>query len=598
MPIELRRLFLGRHTPRGTSNAEGDVSAAPSGSPTGSASAVTRSALHESAGQKEEQPLQPLSSTTTRVEERVEDEPHDGARSPSTGEAQEDNSARAEDGGQRREVTPAMTKLELQLTFLSLSVTGFLSALDSSIIATAMPTIASQFNSLSQQQWISLSYLLTSTVFQPLFGRATDLWGSRSVLFVTIFFFELGSLLCAVSQNFIWLCCARAIAGAGAGGIAVVIMVILSQIVPLRERGNYMGIMYARLVISTVFGPLIGGAFVQWNWRWCFYINLILAVPALAIQFAFIRKLPHTTKPNVTWRDVDVGGIALVAAFTTSLALAFNWGGVVYAWNSPLIIALLVVGFVLTPIFVFWEIKIAPFPLIPMNMFKYRNVTAGVANNFFSSVSLQGIFLFIPSYYQIVRKDSQIISGLDILPYVVPVLLVSTITGRVISKTGRVREYLWLGGLINLVGTALLTLVDGKYSRAMEYVLLFFCGIGAGFLMGTITLSAQSDVSKDLIATVTTMTLWSRRLGIILAAAMQGSIISNTFKNRILASAAAAPYVTQLLAADNVSSLPVDVQIVAAQSYGAAFQMMMVGTTIFCAPGFFWSLAARKPKLD
>ncbi|KZT62498.1 MFS general substrate transporter [Calocera cornea HHB12733] len=412
---------------------------------------------------------------------------------------------------------PVMTKMELQLMFIA------------SIIGTAMPTIASQFDSLSQQQWISLAYLLTSTVFQPLFGRATDLWGSRSVFFVTIFFSEFG--------NFIWLCCARAIAGAGAGGLAVVIMVVISQMVSLRECPKYMGIVYVRLVVSTVFGP-----------------------------------------PNITWWDIDFGGVALLACFTVSLALAFNWGGVVHAWNSPLIIVLLVVRFVLAFGFVLWEVKVAPFPLIPMNRFMYRDVTAGVANNFFSSVSLQGILLYIPSYYQIVRKDSQIISGLDILPYVVPLLATSTIIGRVITKTGRVREYLWLGELIDLVGTGLLTLVDGRYPRAVEYVLHAMAGTGAGLLMQTITLSVQSAVTKDLIATATTMTLWSRRLGIILSAAIQGSILSNTFKKGILASAAAAPYVNQLLAADNVTYLPPEVQVAAEQSYGTAFQMMMVAT--------------------
>ncbi|EJU02249.1 MFS general substrate transporter, partial [Dacryopinax primogenitus] len=403
-----------------------------------------------------------------------------------------------------------MTHWELQLTFFSLSMTGFLSALDSSIIVTAMPTIASEFNSLSQQQSIALAYLLTSTVFQPLFGRATNLFGSRSVLFTSVFIFELGSLLCAVAQNFVWLCCARAIAGIGSVGLNVTIMVAVSQIVPIKERGRYMGIIYARLVVSTVFGPLIGGGLVQWNWRWCFYINLILAVPAVGILLAYARKLPHNTKPNVTWRDVDIGGIALVAAFTVALALGFNWGGVVYEWNSPLIISLVVVGFVLVPTFVFWEIKVAPFPLIPMHMFKYRNVTAGVVNNFFSSVSLQGIFIYLPSYYQIVRHDAQIISGLDILPYAMPVLFVSTACGWVISKTGHVPGYLWLGGAINLAGIGLLTLMNGTHPRWVEYVLLFLAGVGAGFLMQTITISAQSEVGKDLIATVTTMTLWSR----------------------------------------------------------------------------------------
>jgi len=461
-----------------------------------------------------------------------------------------------------------------------------------------MPTIASEFSSLSEQAWIALAYLLTSTVFQPLFGRATDLFGCRSVLFASIFVFELGSLLCATAKNFIWLCAARAVAGMGGAGITVVIMVIVSQLVPLRERGNYMGILYARIVIATVLGPLIGGVFVSFDWRWCFWINLVIAGPALAVLLLFAKKLPNTIKPDVTWRDIDFGGIVLLGISVVSICLAFNWGGVVFAWNSAVVVALLVVGFVLVPLFVMWEIKIPSYPLIPMKMFRYRNVTTSTINNFFTACALQGVFIYLPSYYQIVRHDKQIISGLEVLPYIMPLLLTSTLSGLIISRTGAVRGVLWLGGVFNLLGTGLLIMLNGNHPRAVEYVLLVITGLGAGFLIQSTTLSAQSQVTRDLLATVTTMAMWSRSLGGIIGVAMQGSIITNLFKRAILASAAAAPYVNQLLAAEDVESLPPDVQSIAAQSYGSAFQMMMVATTAFCAPGFIVSLIAQKQKLS
>ncbi|KZO95329.1 MFS general substrate transporter [Calocera viscosa TUFC12733] len=461
-----------------------------------------------------------------------------------------------------------------------------------------MPTIASEFGALNQQSWIALSYLLTNTVFQPLYGRATDLFGSRAVLFTAVFIFEFGSLLCALSKNFIWLCCARAVAGMGGAGITVVIMVIVSQIVPLRERGNYMGIMYARIVIATVMGPLIGGIFVSFDWRWCFWINLIIAVPALAVLVMFVGKLPHTTKPDVGWRDIDFGGVAILGVCVVSICLAFNWGGIVFAWDSKIVIVLLVVGFLLVPAFVFWEMKVPSYPLIPMKMFRFRNVTTSSVNNFFTACALQGVFLYLPSYYQIVRHDKQIISGLEVLPYIMPVLLTSTISGLIIAKTGAVRNVLWFGGFFNLLGTGLLIMLNGRHPRAVEYVLLVLTGLGAGFLMQSTTLSAQSQVTRDLLATVTTMAMWSRSLGGIIGVAMQGSIITNLFKRGILASPAAAPYVNQLLAAENVSSLPADVQSIAALSYGSAFQMMMVATTVFCTPGFIVSLIAKKQKLS
>ncbi|EJU02243.1 MFS general substrate transporter, partial [Dacryopinax primogenitus] len=422
-----------------------------------------------------------------------------------------------------------------------LAVVGFLANLDTSIVATAMPTIASEFNSLNQQAWIALSYLLTNTVFQPMWGRATDLIGSRTVLFVSVFIFELGSLLCAVSKNFIWLCCARAVAGLGGAGIMIVIMVIVSQLVPLRERGNYMGIMYARIVIATILGPLLGGIFVSFDWRWCFWINLVISVPALAILVAFIKKLPYATKPDVSWLDIDFGGLVILGVCVTAICLAFNWGGIVYEWDSPVIVALLVVGWVLVPVFIIYEIKIPRLPVIPMKMFKFRNVTTTTVNNFFTASALMGVFIYLPSYYQIVRHDKQVISGLEVLPYVMPLLLTSTLSGLIIARTGTVRGILWIGGLINLLGTGLLIMLNGQHPRAVEYVLLVLTGLGGGFLMQSTILSAQSQVTRDLLATVTTMAMWSRSMGGILSVAMQGSIITNLFKRSLLANSSAIP---------------------------------------------------------
>ncbi|KZO95336.1 MFS general substrate transporter [Calocera viscosa TUFC12733] len=461
-----------------------------------------------------------------------------------------------------------------------------------------MPTIASQFDSLSQQSWIALSYLLTSTVFQPFFGRATDLFGSRSMLFLAVFIFELGSLLCAVAQNFVWLCAARGVAGMGSAGISVVMMVVISQIVPLRERGNYMGIMYARYAIATVAGPILGGVFTNYNWRWCFWINLIIAVPALAILIALARKLPAARKKNVTFRDIDYIGTVLLSVCTVSLSLAFNWGGIVYDWGSPVVIALIVTGAVLVPIFVCWEIWGPSFPIVPMDMFRYGNVTASTANYFFTSVSNYGMILYLPSYYQLVRRDAQLISGLELLPYMIPMLLATTLVGWLISKTGRIRTWLWGGGAVNLLGTGLLITFNGTLPRGVEYLFILIAGLGMGFVFQSNTLSAQSQVGRELLASVTTMTMWSKSLGGIVGVAMQGSILTNVFKQGILASSAAAPYVTRLLAVDNVSALPADVQSIASASYGSAFHTMMIATTAFCVPGFLFSLSAKKQKLE
>ncbi|EJU02242.1 MFS general substrate transporter [Dacryopinax primogenitus] len=526
--------------------------------------------------------VQPISETGTTIERRGETDTAPPASTPEEADPE----------------FPVMPKWQLQLTFVSLAVVGFLANLDTSIVATAMPTIASEFDSLNQQSWIALSYLLTNTVFQPMWGRATDLIGSRTILFVCVFTFELGSLLCALSKNFIWLCCARAIAGLGAGGITIVIMVILTQMVSIRERGNYIGIFAARIVIAMILGPLLGGLFVSFDWRWCFWINLVISVPALAILVAFIKKLPNRTKPDIAWRDIDYGGLVILGVCVTAICLAFNWGGIVYEWNSAVIIALLVVGFALVLVFVIYEIKVPKLPLIPMKMFRFRNVTTTTVNNFFTAAAMLGVFIYLPSYYQLVRHDKQVISGLEVLPYIMPLLLTSTLSGLIVARTGYVQGVLWVGGIGNLLGTGLLILLNGRYPRAVEYVLLVLTGLGSGFLMQSTILSAQSQVPRDILATVTTMSLWSRSMGGVISIAMQGSIITNLFKRSLLETPAALPYINQLLAASNVESLPPEVQVIAAQSYGSAFQMMMVATTVFCTPGFIASLATKKEKLS
>ncbi|KAM5537089.1 hypothetical protein V8D89_009235 [Ganoderma adspersum] len=495
------------------------------------------------------------------------------------------------------QIQKPLSNREIQLVFLALSVAAFLGSLDQTIISTAMPTIASQYNALPQQSWISLAYLLTSTVFQPIFGRGTDLYGSRLMLFLSIVFFDVGSLFCAVATDFIWFCSGRAIAGIGAAGLLVVCMIIISQMVPLRDRGKFVGAMYARTAIATVLGPVLGGIFTRFNWRWCFWINLILSGPAVAILLLFIKKIPNRKRPGVSFKDVDFGGIILIAVCVVALCLALSWGGTTFAWNSPVIITLLVVGSVLLPVYILYEMYIPRFPVIPLDMFRIRNVVASTGNYFFSSVSMYGLSAYIPSYYQLVRGDNQLVSGLEILPYVGTIVIFSTLVGYLMSWTGRTRPWMWAGGVVNTIANGLLIMLDGTHPRAVEYVFLALSGAGVGFIAQTNTVSAQSKVAKELLASVTTMTMWSKSLGGIVGIAMQGSIINNVFRKNMLADPAAAPYVDQLKGLSDLRSLPPDIQELASQSYGKAFSTMMIATTPFVAVGLLFSLTAEPADL-
>ncbi|RDX54509.1 MFS general substrate transporter [Lentinus brumalis] len=493
-----------------------------------------------------------------------------------------------------------LSNTEIHLVFLALSVAAFLGSLDQTIIATAMPTIASEYDALPQQSWIALAYLLTSTVFQPVFGRGTDLYGSRSMLFLSIIVFDIGSLFCAVARNYIWFCCGRAIAGIGAAGLLRSILAgrVYDHNQPDGSPPRYVGAMYARTAIAIVIGPVLGGIFTRFNWRWCFWINLVFSGPAIGVLLVFVKKIPNRKRPGVTFKDVDFGGIILIAVCVVTLCMGLTWGGTTYPWNSPVIISLLVVGGILVPVYILYELYIPQFPIVPLEMFRIRNVTASTGNYFFTSVSIYGLAAYVPSYYQLVRGDNQLVSGLEILPYVGTMIIFTTIVGQLMSWSGRTRPWLWAGGLVNLIANGLLIMLNGTLPRAVEYVFLAMSGAGVGFIAQTNTVSAQSKVSRELLASVTTMTMWSKSLGAIIGIAVQGSIIQNVFLNNMLADSEASQYLPQLQALSGIRSLPEHIQMLASQSYGKAFGTMMIATVPFVAVGFLISLTAEEADLD
>ncbi|KZT00344.1 MFS general substrate transporter [Laetiporus sulphureus 93-53] len=509
-----------------------------------------------------------------------------------------DEPPQQDDAEAATELLHSMKPWETHLAFLSLAAGGFLAALDQTIVSTSMPTIASEFNKLNEQSWIATSYLLTSTVFQPFFGRASDLWGCKAMLITAIVLFEFGSLMTATAQNFIWLCCARAVAGIGGAGLMVVIMIMISQMVPLRERGRYMGVMYARLALANVLGPVLGGIFTHdVTWRWCFYINLPIGGLAVVIILSLLHKIPDRKKEHVTLADIDFGGIAILSASVVSLLLALSWGGVVYPWSSKQVIALLVVGGGLIPVFIVYENMVPHYPVIPLSMFRHRNVVIATVNYFFTNMSVYGLALYIPTYFQLVKRDTQLISGLELLPYILPLSFSSALVGILVSKTGWVRPWLWAGGMVNLLGNGLCILINGRTARGAEFAFLIIAGLGMGFVYQTNTLAAQSQVRRDELASLTTMTMWSKSLGGIVGISVQDSIIQNILKKRVMANPLSAPYVGAIASVSTIEETPAAVQAIIRGAYGVAFSDMMIATTALVAVGFVVSLFTAKVPL-
>ncbi|KAG0292458.1 hypothetical protein BGZ98_002566 [Dissophora globulifera] len=424
---------------------------------------------------------------------------------------------------------------QLMVVFIGLMLGIFLSSLDQTIVSVCTTKIANEFHSLSEIPWVGTAYLLTSTAFQPLYGRFSDIFGRKSTFLFAITVFLIGSALCGAAQNMTWIIIARGIAGIGAGGIMSMVMIIITDIVSLRDRGKYQGIIGATFGFSSVIGPLLGGVFTdKASWRWAFFINL----PIGAITIAAVVKLLHLPHTKGSFREkirrIDfLGSLTLVIGLVLVL-LPLNWGGSTYAWNSPLVVGLFCAGGAVLLIFCLIEWKQALEPIIPFRLFKNQTNVAVFLTSFFVGMGFFGIMFFMPLFFQIVRQESATSSGLEMLPLIVGLLIASISSGFMVSKWGKYRPFIWIGLALSTTGIGLLTLLVENSSRGETIGYLFINGFGLGFSMQTIMLAIQSSVATKDIAVATANATFFRTVGSVMGVAISGTVFNNSLKTNLL----------------------------------------------------------------
>ncbi|KAF9112700.1 hypothetical protein BGX27_002921 [Mortierella sp. AM989] len=423
---------------------------------------------------------------------------------------------------------------QLMMVFIGLMLGIFLSSLDQTIVSVCTNQIANEFQALNQIPWIGTSYLLTSTTFQPLYGKASDIFGRKSTFLFAITIFLVGSALCGAAQSMIMMIVARGIAGVGAGGIMSMVMIIITDLVSHRDRGKYQGIIGATFGLSSVIGPLLGGVFTdKASWRWAFYINL----PIGAITIAAVVKLLHLPHTKGSLKEklkrVDVLGSLTLVIGIVLILLPLNWGGNDYAWNSPIIIGLFCAGAAFIVIFCLVEWRVAAEPIIPFRMFKSRTNSAVFLTCFFIGMGFFGIMFYMPLYFLIVRQESATASGLEMLPLIVGLLIASISSGFMVSKYGQYLPFIWVGLALSTVGTGLLTLLDENSPRGEIIGYLFIHGFGLGFSMQTTMLAIQSSVEKRDIAIATSNATFFRTVGSVLGVAITGTVFGNAVKTNL-----------------------------------------------------------------
>ncbi|KAI9598081.1 major facilitator superfamily-domain-containing protein [Syncephalis fuscata] len=423
-----------------------------------------------------------------------------------------------------------MSLYQKMTIMIGLALIIFLASLDQTIITTALPQISSDFNALDQVSWIGAAYLLTSTATRPLYGRFSDIFGRKPVFLAATVVFLAGSFGCGIAPNIVTLIIMRAIAGIGGGGFLTMTMIIISDIVPPRQRGQYAGIIGAIFSFSSVIGPLLGGFFTDHlTWRWAFYINLpIGAITIVTVAFTLKLKGPSGSTLEKLKR-IDYLGTFLIMAFCVALVLAINWGGTMYAWNSIIIIVLFSTAALLLLLFLLVEYRVANIPIIPLSIFRSTSVSAICIGCFFMGWGFFCPIYYLPVFFQTVREYSATKSGMVLLPFVVSVSLMAIVSSTIAARIGKwcYRLFLCLGMLLAALGFTFITLFKVESNPALEICAMIILGVGFGCVMQTIALAAQASVTAENSAIVTALTGFFQAIGGVVGLAVGGSIFNN-----------------------------------------------------------------------
>ena len=386
----------------------------------------------------------------------------------------------------------------------------------------------------------------------PVYGKLSDQFGRKPFLIFAIVAFMAGSIVGALAQNMNWLIFARALQGLGGGGLMILSQAVIADVIPPRDRGRYMGIIGGVFAFSSVAGPLIGGWITEGpGWRWAFWLNLPLAILSI---LAVIFLLPHRPFREREKHSIDYLGSLILMAGTSALVLATIWGGNQYEWTSPQIIGLLVFSVVAALVFIPVENRAAE-PVMPMYLFKNRNFLLTLGASLALGVAMFGAVEYIPTYLQMALGVSATVAGLLMIPMMGVMLVVSIVTGRVVSKSGRYKRYVTSGTAIVALGLFLLSTVNVDTPTWLFCVYLAVMGAGLGMSMQFLTLIVQNAFPVSVVGTATASNNFFRQVGATVGASLVGGLFTSRLTSLIAYNDALIPLFLYLVPLGLVSTL-------------------------------------------
>ncbi|KAJ6015614.1 hypothetical protein N7540_010205 [Penicillium herquei] len=420
--------------------------------------------------------------------------------------------------------------------FLACSTADLVALMDQTTLASCLYIIGNALGASDQSSWISGAYFVTSTCFQLLYGKLSDIWSRKVVLFIGLAIFFFGSLAASLAQNVTQLIVFRAITGIGGGGLVTLGQMIVSDVVPLRERGKYQGILGAVVAIAYAIGPVTGGALASAShnsWRWIFRLNLPLTVICAGCVYFFmpLREVEGNWQAKI--KAIDFFGAFLALGGTALLILGLNWGGGEYAWSSTHVVASLVVGFVVSVTFVLWQWKGTSVPLVPLHIFRTKLVNGSSLSMFIMGWNFLVQIYYIPTFYQLVFNYSTLAAGAMLLPITVTQSVCSTLSGLVVHWIGRYRECILFGWAMWAVGLGLLSTLNQSSGLGKQIGYGILSGVGVGNTLQPALIAIQAGVERRDMAFVTAFRNFVRNLGGTFGLAIAGTIINNIVSSSI-----------------------------------------------------------------
>jgi EmrB/QacA subfamily drug resistance transporter len=497
-------------------------------------------------------------------------------------------------GAAAREQVPGNVLVSIGALLLGM----LLAALDQTIVSTALPTIVSDLGGLDHLSWVVTAYLLAATAATPLWGKLGDQYGRKRLFQTAVVIFLAGSALCGAAQDMAQLIAFRAVQGLGGGGLIVLSMAIVGDLVPPRERGRYQGLFGAVFGATSVLGPLLGGLFTQHlSWRWVFYVNLPVGIVALAVIAAVLR-IPRKDQRHV----IDYLGTFLIAAVATCLVLVASLGGTTWDWGSAQIVGLAVLGVVLAVAFVAVERQAAE-PVLPLRLFRVRTFTLSAVISFVVGFAMFGAMTYLPTFLQVVQGVSPTMSGVHMLPMVLGLLLASTASGQIVSRTGRWKVFPIAGTGITTLGLLLLHQLDAGSSTAELSGFFFVFGLGLGLVMQVLVLIVQNAVPYADLGVATSGATFFRSIGASFGVAVFGTVFTGRLGDQLTDAFRGAPLPpgasVDALEADprGIAALPPDLRSPALEAYATAITDVFLYAAPVALAGFVLAWFLREDRL-